>query len=123
MLEIVKASIVPASIGYQNELAELLQRKLALGGTRGYDTSLESHLLGGISKLSGCLLKKLTALENALGKSETVANRKILDKAVFYRDNVFVAMSDLRVPVDELETLVSKKHWPFPVYGEMFYSV
>jgi len=123
MLEIVKASIVPACIGYQNELAELLQRKLTLGGTRGYDTSLETHLLGGISKLSGALLKKLTALENALGEAEAKADREVLAKATFYRDGVFAAMSDLRLTVDELETIVSKKHWPFPVYGEMFYSV
>jgi len=121
MLEVVKASIVPACIGYQNELAELMQRKLALGGTRGYDTSLETHLLSSISKLSASLLKKLTTLEKALGEPE--ADREILAKAVFYRDNVFAAMSDLRVTVDELETLVSRKHWPFPVYGEMFYSV
>ena len=123
MLEIVKTSIIPACIGYQNELAELLQRKLALGGTRGYDTSLETHLLASISKLSGCLLKKLTALENALDECDADTVREILAKAVFYRDNVFTTMSDLRVTVDELETLVSKKHWPFPVYGEMFYSV
>jgi len=48
---------------------------------------------------------------------------EILAKAGFYRDSVFSAMTDLRVTVDELETIVSRKHWPFPVYGEMFYSV
>jgi len=121
MLEIVKASIFPACVGYQNDLAELQQRKMALGGTRGYDTSLEAHLLGGISKLSSDLLKKLTALEKAVSESE--ADMEILAKAGFYRDSVFSAMTDLRVTVDELETIVSRKHWPFPVYGEMFYSV
>jgi len=67
-------------------------------------------LLGSISKLSGCLLKKLTLLENALSESETAVYREILVKTVFYRDSAFTAMSDLRVTVDKLETLVSKKH-------------
>ncbi|MCL2599650.1 MAG: glutamine synthetase III [Treponema sp.] len=125
MLEIVKASVIPACIGYQNELAELLQRKLALGGARGYDSSLETHLLNDIAKLSASLLKKLTTLEKAVCESgeDTGKPREILARAVFYRDSVFAAMSDLRTTVDELETIVSKKHWPFPVYGEMFYSV
>ena len=121
MLEIVKAGVVPACVGYQNDLAELLQRKMALGGTRGYDSSLEAHLLSGISKLSSDLLKKLNVLEKAVSESE--AETEILAKAVFHRDGVFSAMADLRSTVDELETIVSRKHWPFPVYGEMFYSV
>ena len=33
VLGIVKASIVPACIGYQNDLAELLRRKVALGSS------------------------------------------------------------------------------------------
>ena len=121
MLEAVKSSIVPACIGYQNELAELLQRKLALAG--GYDTSLEQHLLAGISGLSGSLLRKLTTLEKALAESEAKTDRDVHAKAKFCRDGVLAAMSDLRVTVDELEMMVSKKHWPFPTYGQMLYGV
>jgi glutamine synthetase len=32
-------------------------------------------------------------------------------------------MSELRLVVDELETLVAKKYWPFPAYGQILYSV
>jgi len=124
MLEIVKASIVPACIGYQNELAELLQRKAALAGSAAgggaYDSSLESRLLAAISKLSASLLARLAALEEAA--LESAGGLEILAKAVFYRDRVFAAMAALRESVDELETLVSRKHWPFPVYGEIFAS-
>jgi glutamine synthetase len=32
-------------------------------------------------------------------------------------------MSELRMAVDELELIVSKKHWTIPSYAEILYSV
>ena len=118
MVDMAKGKIIPACIDYQNDLAKLLERKKVCGG---YDTSLEEHLLSSISKLSACLLKKLTVLEQAL--LETKEEREVLALARFYRDKIFAAMSELRVIVDELETFVAKKHWPFPTYAELLNSV
>ena len=118
MVDMVKREIIPACIAYQNELADLLGRKRAWGE---YDASLEDHLLGSIAKLSSCLLKKLTVLESALLESKE--ERDILSQATFYRDKVFGSMSELRLIVDELETLVANKHWPLPTYAEMLFSV
>ena len=117
-VDLVKGKIIPASIEYQGELAELLERKKACGD---FDTALEGHLLSEIAKLSSCLLKRLTALENAI--SGTKDKREILAQAKYYRDSVFAAMSELRLIVDELETLTSKKVWPLPTYAEMLFSV
>ena len=118
MIDMVKGYIIPASLDYQRELAELLGRKKAFGE---YDISLEEHLLKNISKLSACLLKKLANLENAI--LETKKERDILSQAGFYRNRIFAAMSELRLIVDELETLTAKKHWPLPTYAELLYSV
>jgi glutamine synthetase len=118
MVDMVKGDIIPACIDYQNDLAKLLRRKKECGE---YDVSLEEHLLGGIAKLSSSLLKKLTILENTLLDSRE--ERGVLDHACFYRDRVFSAMSELRLIVDELETLVAKKYWPLPTYAQMLYSV
>ena len=118
MVDIVKGGIIPASIRYQNELASLLERKKACGG---FDMSLEEHLLGRIAGLSACLLRKLTALENVL--LESGEEREILARARYYRDQVFTAISELRLIVDELETLVAKKYWPLPSYADLLYSV
>ena len=118
MADIAKNEIIPACIDYQNDLAQLLRLKKDGGG---YDSSLEEHLLGCISKLSARLLEKLTALENALSASKEA--HEVLAHARFYRDKVFVAMAELRLIVDELETLVAKKYWPLPSYGRMLYSV
>ena len=120
MVDMVKKEVIPACLDYQKELAGLLKRKKDLTITE-LDTSLEVNLLERISKLSGYLLKKLTALENTLLKSKD--DRKILAQASFYRDKVFTDMSELRLIVDELETLVAKKHWPIPTYAELLYSI
>jgi glutamine synthetase len=118
MVDMVKGEIIPACIDYQNDAVKLLKRKKTCGE---YDISLEEHLLGNISRLSASLLKKLSALENAL--LESGEGWDILPRALFYRDRIFTAMSELRLIADELETLTARKHWPYPVYGQILYSV
>jgi glutamine synthetase len=119
MVDMVKGDIIPACMDYQRELIDLLRHKKAYNGSM--DCTLEEHFLNSITKLSGCLLSKLTALESAV--LETAQDREILAQATFYRDKIFTAMSELRLVVDELETLVAKKHWPIPTYAELLYSV
>ena len=118
MADIVRGHIIPACIAYQSELAALLAYKKPW---KEYDTSLEGHLLGRISKLSGCMLKKMQNLEGLIIQSKE--EQDFPGCVVFYRDKLFPAMSELRLVVDELETLVAKKHWPLPGYAEMLYSV
>jgi glutamine synthetase len=123
MIDMIKAEIIPACVEYQRELVDLLRQKKAYGG---FDVSLENNLLTGISKLSTEMLKTLTVLENAVQESSEIRSgkeQKILEQACFYRDRIFTAMSDLRLVSDELETLVARKHWPFPTYAEILYSV
>ena len=118
MVDLAKGEVIPACVAYQSELAALLNTKKACGD---FDASLEGHLLDRISKLCACLLKKLSALETAL--LDTGEEREIYAQARFYRDSVFAAMTELRLVVDELETLVAKKHWPLPSYAQLLYSV
>lgn len=118
MVDMIKKEIIPSCISYQNELSQTLQHKKSCGG---YDSSLEEYLLDKISKLSGCMLKKLENLENALISSKQEG--ALSEQARFYRDKVFGGMAELRLIVDELETLIAKKHWHLPTYAEMLYSV
>ena len=118
MVDMTRGEIIPACIDYQQKLAELLQTKKAIGG---YESSLEESLLASISKLSTGLLKKLENLEKMI--IEVKEEQDILANARFYRDRVFVAMSELRMIADELETLTARKDWPFPTYAQIIYSV
>ena len=120
MVDMVKGKIIPACMDYQRELIDLLRQKKAYGGD-SIDCTLELHFLNKITKLSACLLNKLTALENTI--LESSQEREILAQAAFHRDKIFTAMSELRLIVDELETLVARKHWPIPTYAEILYSV
>ncbi|MCL2111262.1 MAG: glutamine synthetase III [Clostridiales bacterium] len=118
MIDMVKGEIIPACIDYQGDLSKVMKQKKECGE---FESMLEEELLGHIAKLSSCLLKKLTTLEAALLESQD--KQEIFAQAGFYRDRVFTAMAELRLIVDQLETLVAKKHWPLPSYARMLYSV
>ena len=45
------------------------------------------------------------------------------EKAVYYKDNVLVTMSQLRERVDALESMTSAKYWPYPSYGELLFGI
>ena len=118
MIEITKRKLFHACIAYQNELAELLERKKACSE---YNIALESFLLDQTAGLSARLLEKLRTLENTV---EEAKNEQSLEaQAALFGGKVFSAMSELRLIADELESLVAEKHWPLPSYAEMLYSV
>jgi len=119
MIDMVNKYVIPAVVGYENELAQLILNKKALGG--GIPCGLEEELLGKISKLADLLGKRLEHLSR-----QTIAVREIRDKlelARAYREKVCTAMNELRLVVDELELIISSKHWTLPTYAEMLNSV
>lgn len=117
MIDIVKKEILPASISYQNELVALLNSKKACA----IDFSLEETLVKKLSALTSSLYKKLEDLETMVLNTKTISDS--LELAKYYRNSVFMAMTELRVIIDELETLVAKKYWSLPAYAEILYSV
>jgi len=119
MVDMVKRQIIQACIAYQNEIAELLQRKQALLSVK--EEILESKLLTEISSLTSNMYKKLEQLEHSLFDAKDAQD--ILTNARHYRDRVYPYMLDLRLSIDEIETLIAKKYWPFPTYAEILYSV
>ncbi|MDR0953486.1 MAG: glutamine synthetase III [Elusimicrobiota bacterium] len=118
MIDMVKREIIPACIAWQNDLTKLLERKKTLAK---YNSSLEEYLLERTSQLSAELLKELDTLNNALLKAKK--EKDVLAIARKYNKDVFGSMTALRHSVDELETLVAKKYWPFPSYAKILHSV
>ena len=118
MVDMIKKSVIPASIAYQSELSALLCRKKSFGD---FIDTMEEQLITKLSALSTCLMKKLGALEDAILDAKAESGSETA--AHFYRERIFGGMSELRVVVDELETLIAKKHWPLPTYAELLYSV
>ncbi|NLE25523.1 MAG: glutamine synthetase type III [Clostridiaceae bacterium] len=119
MIDIVNKQIIPAVFDYQLELAELIQKKKSINAD--LSVSIEENLLTKIAKLSECLQKRLENLSE-----QTIAVREAKDNlelAKAYRERVYMTMSELRMIVDDLELLVSSKHWKIPTYAEILNSV
>ena len=119
MLDMVWKDILPAVSAYSRTLAETALAKRALD--ESIDTGFEREGAARISALTAAAAEKARTLENAL--FEVRGLHDTLEQAHFYRNAVFAAMNELRIVVDELETLTSSKFWPYPSYGELLFSV
>lgn len=117
MIDLVKKEILPSSLSYQTELVTLLHGKKACG----IASEPEETLLIKLSSLTASLYKKLEELEAAVLCVKTIKDK--LELARYYRFSVFMAMTELRLIADELETMVAKRHWTLPTYAEILYSV
>ncbi len=47
----------------------------------------------------------------------------ILDRAKYFRNEVFAKMQELRAIGDSMETETSSEYWPYPSYSELLFSV
>lgn len=119
ILDMVKRGVIPSVLAYLKDLSETASTKKSLGAQLSCE--LEEKLIGTLSDLSASLYKSMEKLEDALIKAKDQGSS--LDMAKYYRETVFIDMQSLRSVVDELETLVGKKYWTFPTYGELLYSV
>ena len=108
----------PQLYKYSHELSDTVIAKAACGDI---DASYEKELLAKVSRLNASAYKKTEKLEKAVVKAKEISDTTELSK--YYKDAVFAAMSELRITVDELETLVPATDWPYPSYGEMLFSV
>lgn len=119
MIDLAKKEIIPAILGYQGEIAEIANNKKKLSSS--IQCCLEENILNKISALGNSLYSKLEDLEKSV--LDAKLHTEALDLAKYYKESVFMNMQQLRAVVDELETLVSKKYWTLPSYGELLFSV
>ncbi len=119
MIDLARKDIAPAVLRYENELLEERGRKSLFPVP--LSTGLEDELLKRISSLSEQLCSRLATLEADVVRAKEVTGT--LKSAVFYRETVFSDMAELRAVIDELETAVARKYWPFPTYAEMLNSI
>lgn len=118
MIDMAKKDYLPAVSRYSHELSDTVIAKAACGDV---DSTYEKELLAKISKLNTAAYKKVQKLEEATLKAKEINDTTAL--SMFYKDSVFSAMSELRIAVDELETMVPAASWPYPSYGDMLFSV
>lgn len=117
MIDLVKKEILPSSIAYQTEIMILFSNKKDCG----INFELEETFVKKLSVITTALYKKLEELEYSILSAKTISDS--LELAKYYRYCVFMVMTELRVIIDELETMVAKKYWSLPTYSEILYSV
>mgnify|MGYP000729117528 CR=1 FL=1 len=119
MLEMARRDIMPAVSSYLRELSETATAIHAVSVTA--DCSYEESIIPEMSALLGDACRKVRSLDEALMGAKTVEGSQAL--ANYYRDKVFSAMAELRITIDQLETMTPSDKWPIPSYGDLLFSV
>ena len=120
MIDMAKKKIAPAVSSYVRELTETALAKRAL--SEAIPTGYEVNLLTSLSNKLECFAVTADELEDAvLGAAEHKSD--ILDRAKYFRDEVFAKMQELRAIGDSMETETPADFWPYPSYSELLFSV
>ena len=115
MLDMVNQEILPAILAYSGQVARDASAKRQL--CADLNLSFEQKLVHRLAALIDEIGAKTGELERAVQDYDTTADA--LAQARYCRDRIFQCMQALRGPVDEAETIVDKRLWPFPGYGEL----
>lgn len=119
MVSMIKSEILPAVSKYCHKLAKTLSLKEGLNVEIPYDYELNS--LKKLSELSAKLCQHVDNL-NALD-AESAEIEDIAECARKYCDSVLGQMQETRKIVDNIESEMPKKYWPFPNYEDLLFSV
>ena len=115
MLRMIGRQILPACVAFSGKTAQSVSAKAALG----VDAPAEKALVSKIAEKTG----ELFAAAETLEEKEKAVPEATLDSAYYYRQEVLPVMEKARAAADELEVMVGKENWPFPVYEDILFYV
>lgn len=119
MIDMAGKQYIPAVISYVTTLADSINSITAACDSA--DVSVQKDLLTRCSALLAKAQSALANLENV--ESLAAAKSEGHEQAMYFREVVFPAMTELRAPIDELEMIVDEEFWPVPTYGELLFEV
>ncbi len=121
MLDMARRDILPASIVYQNALAQAWNNKKS---SPSFSVKTEEELLVKLGKLTEEVAGCVEELENAVEEAGLMtADSRHAACAEFMRETVFGCMTRMRKAADGIEMLTSRDYWLLPSYAEMLNSV
>lgn len=118
MIDMASKQIRTAVISYTGEVADTVYKMKEIGISCIVQEELLNDINSKLEEFQKALKHLVYVTEEALTLEDDIEKQ-----AVYYRDEVFVAMESLRKPSDELESLVDGKFWPFPTYGELLFDI
>ena len=113
MIDMVMHQILPAAMGYTQELCAGISAKKAVN----LPSRAEAGIAGELSAACDRLYDHILSLKDAL--SQVPADPE--EAALYYRRVVVSGMEQVRVQADLLETLTDKAHWPYPTYSDLLF--
>ena len=120
MIDMAKKKITPAVTAFVRELTDAALAKKALSAA--IPTSVEEDLIMSLSNKLVCFVKKTSELEDAVMNAGD-ASSDPLERARYFRENIFAKMQELRAVGDSMETETSADFWPYPSYTELLFGV
>ena len=119
LLDMTRRQILPAVSKYSDELATALFHKKNCGIS--LSVKMEEATLRKLADLSGKLYDTCDALERAISKAPAMDGG--IKAACYYRDEVDARRQKASALINQLETITSAQHWPFPTYADILFSV
>jgi len=127
LLDMVNKDIVPAVYRYIGEVSGNIAKRVSVFGDITA-TESERELIFALSNQADIMQKESAALKAALngdgvdteGLTSAERAQKLAD---FGHDCILVHMEHIRAAADSCESLTDKKHWPYPSYGDLLFSV
>ena len=119
MLDMARVDILPAVIKYTKDISDAICAKKCVSSD--IPARADTAVLTRVSTLADTLYDRTEDLDATLSAAGDIENLEA--RSIHYRNCVLTAMSQLREAADELESIVSAKHWPYPSYGTILYRV
>ena len=117
--KLIKKHILPACSLYAAELCSAASAKREFLAKA--DCLFERDTAKRLAQITDLLHKRVAELYDELAGAETKSD--LPAKAHHYKDAVLFKMAQIRELTDEAELLIARKHWPFPTYGDLLFSV
>ena len=119
MIDMARRNIIPACEKYMGMLAKTACSKEAIG----VSAECEKKAVGRISSLTSEVYSRTEKLESIVSGLKETGRCGCAACSEYCRDTLIPAMKELRLPADELETLVGEEYWPYPTYGRLLFGV
>ena len=118
MIDLATKQIIPAVVRYTTVLADSVNTGRAVVDM---DVRVLRDLLKKCAALLNTTYSSKKYLSDFVAKVSEIPEGR--ERAVYCKDIVCKAMTELRTPGDELEMLVDKSMWPMPSYGDLILEV
>ena len=113
MADMIRRQILPVVSAFGAELCERMWKKQQMGVSSGYET--------GTAKAVSALTEELYAACGQLEADIAAIPADATEAMGYCHRNLVPCMARARKAADELEGLLPKESWPFPVYGDILF--